>query len=82
MPRFHFNSDNHVDPKGHELESVAAAKCEAIKMFGSIVCEEADSFWDRAEWTMTVTDDRGLTLFQIHIVGLDSAALLNTVRRA
>lgn len=72
MPRFFFNIGNKKDREGTALESVAAAKCQAIKMAGTIVCEEADTFWDKAEWTMTVTDDTGLTQFQLCIVGIDA----------
>jgi hypothetical protein len=39
-----------------------------------MICDEADQFWDKAEWNMTVTDDRGLTLFQIHILGTEAPA--------
>jgi hypothetical protein len=41
-------------------------------MAGTIVCEEADTFWDKAEWIMPVTDVTGLTQFQLCIVGTDA----------
>ena len=72
MPRFYFHIDDKKDREGTDLESLAVAKCEATKMAGTIVCEEANSFWDKAEWTMTVADDTGLTLFQLCIVGTDA----------
>ena len=75
MPRFFFHTDNIRDVDGTELKSVAVAKCEAIKLAGRIICDEASEFWDRAEWTLTVSDDRGLTLFELCIVGTDSAAI-------
>ena len=74
MPRFYFHTDDGPDLEGQELESIVVAKCEAIRTFGKIVCDDAETFWDRAEWTMMVTDDRGLSLFQIHIVGTDAPA--------
>lgn len=72
MPRFYFHTDGQQDREGTDLDSVAVAKCQAIKMAGTIVCDEADAFWDKAEWTMTVADETGLTLFQLCIVGTDA----------
>ncbi|MEO5773543.1 MAG: hypothetical protein ABIQ32_05430 [Sphingomicrobium sp.] len=79
MPRFHFNTYDRPDVDGHELPSLAAAKCAAIRMFGAVVCDDADRFWDEADWSMTVTDDRGLTLFQLHLIGTDAAAITRHV---
>ena len=75
MPRFHFHSDGQRDTDGTELDSVKDAKCAAVKMAGQIICEEAGEFWDKAEWTMTVTDDRGLTLFQLQIIGTEAPSI-------
>jgi len=75
VSRFFFHTDNVQDEEGTELESVAVAKCEAIKLAAGIICDEAADFWERAEWTMTVSDERGLTLFQLDIVGTESAAV-------
>ena len=77
MPKYHFNiADGHSphDSEGIEVESLAVAKCEAIRMAGRIICDAAASFWDRAEWTMTVTDDTGLTMFTLQIVGTEAPA--------
>jgi hypothetical protein len=41
MPKFYFHlNDSSPDSDGHELESVAVAKCEAAKMLGMILCED------------------------------------------
>jgi hypothetical protein len=77
MPLFHFHVEDGqpaVDPGGFELPDLAAAKCEAIQMAGRIICDAAGAFWDRAEWSMTVTDESGLTLFNLQIVGTDAPA--------
>ena len=74
MPRFHFHSDGQRDDDGTDLTSLKEAKCEAVKLAGRTICEEADEFWDKAEWTMTVTDGRGLTLFQLQIIGTEAPA--------
>ena len=77
MPKYHFHIDDGgsaPDREGVELENLAVAKCEAIRMAGRIICDAAASFWDRAEWTMTVTDDTGLTMFTLQIVGTEAPA--------
>jgi len=84
MPRFHFHSDGQRDVDGTEVANLQEAKCEAIRMAGRIICEEAAEFWDSAEWTMTVTDDRGLTQFQLQIIGTEAPSIRSSssVRRA
>lgn len=75
MPLYFFNTDDQIDHQGTRLESVAAAKCEAIKMAGRIICDEAETFWDKAEWTLTVKDESNLTLFQLCIVGTEAPVI-------
>jgi len=75
MPRYHFHTHDHRDVDGHILPSLEAAKCEAVKLAGQIVCDDAPRFWDGADWVMTVTDDNGLTLFQLQIIATESAAI-------
>jgi hypothetical protein len=76
MPKFYFNmDDDSSDPDGHELASVAVAKCDAAKMLGKILCDNSHGFWDQAAWTMTVSDENGLTLFQLHVMGTEAAAI-------
>jgi hypothetical protein len=74
MPRFHFHLDDQRDEQGLELAGLAAAKCEALEFAARHICDAANAFWDREEWTLGVTDERGLTLLQLQIVGTQSAA--------
>jgi hypothetical protein len=74
MPKYHFNTDDRDDADGTEMESLGQAKCEAIRMAGQTICQGAEAFWDRAEWKMTVTDASGLILFDLLIIGTESAA--------
>jgi hypothetical protein len=76
MPRYYFHTDDLRDPEGSELESLVVAKCEAVKLAGRIICDASDTFWNNAEWSMTVTDEKGLTLFQLQIVGTDAPSIL------
>jgi hypothetical protein len=81
MPRFHFHTPDLQDDDGHTLPSLEVAKCEAIQLAGRMICEHADGFWDRGEWAMTVTDERGLILFQLQIVGTESPAIEGATAR-
>ena len=82
MPRFHFNTDKHRDAEGADLPSLAAAKCEAMKIAAKIICEDVSDFWDRAEWCLTVTDQTGLTMFQLQVIGTESPAIMAHSARA
>ncbi len=75
MPKFHFHLDDKRDEEGLELPDLAAAKCEALEFAARHICDAANAFWDREEWLLTVTDEKGLTLMQLHIVGTQSAAV-------
>ena len=81
MPKFHFHLDDQRDEQGLELADLAAAKCEALEFAARHICDAANAFWDRKDWTLSVTDERGLTLVQLHIVGTQSAASLCKVPR-
>ena len=53
-------------------DDLGSAKCEATKMAGQIICDEARTFWDTAEWMLTVTDANNLTQFQLQFIGTDA----------
>ena len=77
MPTFVFRSDDGRLLPAHEAplpRTIAEAKCEAVKIAGRIMCDEAESFWEKKELSLTVTDETGLTLFQLLVVGVEAAA--------
>jgi hypothetical protein len=74
MPKFYFHLDDKPDKLGLELRDLAAAKCEALEFAARHICDAANAFWDREEWMLSVADEKGLTLMQLHIVGTQSAA--------
>ena len=82
MHRYFFNTDQKRDVEGVELASLEAAKCEAIKYAGCIVCEQAEALWDRTKWSVTVTDETGRTLFTLQIIGEEAAAMPSVVPAA
>ena len=78
MPRFYFHIEDGTsiaDDVGMELPDVAEAKCEAVRYAGRLICDHAGEFWDAGQWNMTVSDERGLTLFALHLSGTEAAAI-------
>lgn len=80
MPLYFFHVDDGIvvhDEEGTDLKNAAVAKCEAVKLAGQMICESAGTFWDRQEWKLTATDDRGLTLFCLHFLGVEAPASMS-----
>jgi hypothetical protein len=85
VTKYHFNiedGESTPDAEGTEIDTLAHAKCQAMRMAGQIICDAAETFWDAAEWKMTVTDETGLTLFELLIFGTESAAGRAAPRRS
>jgi len=77
MPRYHFNvrdGQNYPDLQGSELADISAARIEAVKFAGQLLSDGAERFWSGDEWVMTVTNDRGLTLFTLTFLATLSPA--------
>jgi len=74
MKRYHFKTSGQSDVKGVRLADLAAVKCEAAKVAASIVVAAADDDWQRCEWTVTVTDDFGMNILELRIVGTERLA--------
>jgi hypothetical protein len=75
--RYHFNTKNgerHADIDGTELSSDSAARAEAVRYAGEIMCSEPDALWVSDELKVDVTDDDGLILFSVIVLGMDSAS--------
>jgi hypothetical protein len=77
MPFFYFHTNKEPDSTSFHAADLAAAKCEATRMAGQIICDAAGRFWDKAEWMLTVTDMHGLTQFQLQFIGTDAPTNLN-----
>jgi len=75
MPHFFFQVDGLPDDLRMDLPDTATAKCEAVRYAGRLICEEADRFWDKADFTMTVTDEAGLVLFSLILSGVDAPVI-------
>jgi hypothetical protein len=78
MPRFHFNIRNGSfgpDESGTDLPDLQSARVQAIAFTGELLKDHSRAFWESADWQMTVTDDRGLVLFTVHVLATDAPVL-------
>ena len=77
MPRYFFHVEDgksFPDHDGVELPDLHAARINATKMFGSMLDDDPEIFWNGDEWTLKVTLEDGLILFCIHFVASESPA--------
>jgi hypothetical protein len=75
MPFYYMHVNDEPESTCFHAVDLAAAKCEATKMAGKIICDDSDTFWDTAEWSLVVADKGGLTLFQLQFIGIEAAAI-------
>lgn len=80
MPRFYFHTNNPAersvqDDVAMEFSSVHEAKCQAVIYAGQLLHDVAEKFWDDADFELTVTDQKGLILFTMRVVGTEAPAL-------
>ncbi len=78
MPFYYFHLNDEADSTSFHADDLGAAKCEATKMAGQIICDEAKTFWNTAEWLLTVTDANNLTQFQLQFIGTDAPVNLKS----
>ena len=80
MPRFFIHTNNPADAgtqdnEGMEFASVQDAKAQAVVYAGRLLSEAGEKFWDRADFELTVTDEKGLILFTMRMVGTEAPAI-------
>jgi hypothetical protein len=83
MPIYHFDVNGGMDDSERrvvEFKDLAEAKCEALKLAGTLISNASGTFWDKPEWMLIVTDDAGLTLFQLQVLGAEGPAEHNLSR--
>lgn len=80
MPRYFFHT-NHPrelalqDDEGFEFDSVQEAKGQAVAYAGRLLCDNSGKFWDAGDFELIVTDDRGLILFSMRVIGTEAPAI-------
>jgi hypothetical protein len=75
MPRYFFHIEDGADLRDDEgtmLADLAAAKCLGLKLAGQMICDAGDAFWNQREWTLTASDEAGLTLFRLQLLGTEA----------
>lgn len=68
MPRYFFHvqdGQDFPDLEGTELPDLAAARAQAVQFAGSLLADQPETFWASGEWHLQVTDEAGLSLFQL-----------------
>ena len=85
MPRFYFHTNDPAegtvqDDEGMDFSSVQTAKCEAVAYAGRLLCDVAPCFWDDADFELTATDDQGLIVFTLRVVGTQAPAVWSASR--
>jgi hypothetical protein len=77
MPRYFFDVHDgtaNIDDHGTVLAGLDEARLEAARFSGVMLAEGAKEFWNGEEWTVTVRDETGLTLFALTFFATDAAA--------
>ena len=87
MPRFFFHTNlpdeqNLQDDEGFHFASVHEAKGEAVKYAGRLLCDSGEHFWEEGDFELTVTDDKGLILFTMRVLGTVAPAIRSLRPRA
>jgi hypothetical protein len=73
---FHLEDGRLIDDQdGTELDSLEAAKHEAVQLIGQTLCHEPSKFWSAETYRVSVADEDGLILFTLEMVATLSAAL-------
>ncbi|KQP80238.1 hypothetical protein [Methylobacterium sp. Leaf117] len=75
MPRFHFNMHDGktwFDRIGTELDSLDAARIEAIGVAGRIILENAAHVSSCREWRLEVTNAQGLVMLWLDFSVIES----------
>ena len=80
MPRFFIHTNNPAeqnlqDNEGMEFADVHEAKCQAVVYAGELLRDAAEKFWDDADFELSVTDENGLILFSMRVIGVEAPAI-------
>ena len=80
MPRFYFHTNNPKeglvqDDEGLEFPDVHTAKCQAVAYAARLLADTVEHFWDTGDFELTATDDNGLILFTMRVVGTEAPAV-------
>jgi hypothetical protein len=83
MRRYYFHTQTtsrSTDNEGMEFATPAQARCQAIATCGEMMRDAPEGFWLSRPWSVVVTDDVGLVLWEIYVDGTASVAAPSLVR--
>ena len=80
MPRFFFRRTDGFrderDDEGVELESLRAARVEAVVYAGALLTEEPEQILDGQSFSVEVTDAKGTLLFTVAASSINGPAVI------
>jgi hypothetical protein len=77
MPRFFFHTETDgrsTDTEGLVYPGYIEARREGIRTAGQMMQDVPEVFWGSRPWSVTITDEDGLILWEIHLDGQTSPA--------
>lgn len=78
MPRYHFHRTDggfSPDTEGTELDDLTTARKEAVHFAAGTMRDRPDWIWDGKDFRIEVTDDAGLLLCTVVVLGIDAPAV-------
>ncbi|MFC4256667.1 DUF6894 family protein [Croceibacterium xixiisoli] len=83
MPLYRFqirSGDQQFFSVEFDLSGTVAARTEAVKTLGQMLCDNPTSVWDDGDCQIEVSDERGLTLYVVQVCALKAASTKFTGR--
>lgn len=74
MPSFFFDLTGGLVAE-IDLPNVQQAKHEATRYLGEVIRDRGEKFWATSDLILAVSDENGLVLFTLEVVGNDAPAL-------
>lgn len=72
---FHTQTDaRHTDIEGSDFPTYVEARKAAIKTCGQMMQDAPEVFWGSRPWSVTVTVESGLIMWEIHLDGQSTPA--------
>jgi hypothetical protein len=75
VPRYMFNVFDGMDlpdDEGMLLAGLPQARSMALRLAGDLI-RDSETFWERNEWRLEVTDETGLVLFTLALFAVHAA---------
>jgi len=78
MPKYFFHvhdGQSFPDQQGTDLANLTAAQLEAVQLMGQMMKDDSQAFWNGEDWRVQVTDEGDMTLFTLHFMAVQAAAI-------